>query len=299
MIPVLFGGAIGWVIGSKIGENIARTEAYSETANEINSEAAKIVNEANGCLKSSHANMTDALTTLGTTKTKIMAGNITATIEVMSKLHKNARINHDTVGVRELEEAGFRQNMVVEVEKISNHAAALTKIEEVDGATTLNLVSVGVYGFGIFVNPIFAIPALPALLLYSSSKSDEAEAEMYKAATRLEEAHYHEERCKSSCALFNAIARRGRQIDKLLVGLNRYFDDSVKNLNAVTRYQGFEYRAYPKDARVVVFYNWQIAQTVKAIIDTSMISEDGSLNAEIDSPLEVGYKTLRLLSGAS
>ena len=44
------------------------------------------------------------------------------------------------------------------------------------------------------------------------------------------------------------------------------------------------------------FYNWKIAQTVKIIIDTSIICEDGSLNVEMEQPLEIGTKTLRLLS---
>ncbi len=291
---IIFGTS--WYIGNKLGNNINKAEAYSEAANELNTEAVKMLNEANRNLENSHNEMTHSLLKLGKTKKDILIKNIIPTVNIMSGLYKNVKLNRDTRGLRELEDAGFKETMLAEVKEISESALALSNNTTVDTAENLSLISMGVLGGAAILNPLLAIPALPAVLLYSSSKADEAETEFYKAATKLDKARCHAERCKNSCTLFNAITKRGKQINYLLLNLNRYFDDSIAQLQKVVNFHSYAYRYYSAESKAAVFYNWQIAQTVKIIIDTSMICEDGSLNVEMEQPLEIGNKTLRLLS---
>ena len=296
MIPVLVGAGVGWWLGNKIGNNINKAEAYSEAANDLNNEAVQIVNAANRNLEISHKAMTGTLIELGKTKKDILTKNIVPTVNIMSGLYKNVKLNRDTRGLRELEDAGFKEKFLSEVQEISKSALALSNNKKVTAADNLSLISFGVLGGAAILNPLLTIPALPAVLLYSSSKADEAETEFYKAATRLDEARYHSECCKNSCALFKAITERGEQINSLLLNLNHYFDFSLAQFQTVVNRYSYEYRYYSEEAKTVVFFNWQIAQTVKIIIDTSIICEDGSLNVEMEQPLEIGTKTLRLLS---
>lgn len=291
---IIFGAS--YYLGNKLGNNINKAEAYSEAANELNTEAVQIVNDANRNLEISHKAMTGTLVELGKTKKDILTKNIIPTVKIMGGLYKNLKLNRDTQGLRELEDAGFKEKFLSEVQEISESALALSNTKKVTAADNLYFISMGVLGGTAILNPLLAIPALPAVLLYSSSKADEAETEFYKAATRLDEARYHSERCKNSCALFKAITERGKQINGLLLNLKNYFDSSLAQLQTVVNRYSYNYSYYSKEAKIVVFFNWQIAQTVKIIIDTSMICEDGSLNIEMEQPLEMGTKTLRLLS---
>ena len=134
------------------------------------------------------------------------------------------------------------------------------------------------------------------MLLYSFMQSDEAEAALYEAKTKLDEARYYEARSENICALFHAISKRGQQIQDLLNSLNNYLTPAVMNMNSIKDIYGYDYRQYSEDAKANVFYMWQIAQTVKSIIDTSIIQEDWSINPDLEEPIEIGQQTIALLN---
>lgn len=288
MIPLLLGGAALWGVS-----NMADAENKTRNANMINAQAAQIADSANRQVTNAHSNMTKVLNKLGKTKMDLMSGNINDVANVMGKIYKTFRFNKDTEGLRELEEGGINMAMISEMEDLSNKAIALQQTPEFKSVNTGSFCAVGALGGAVL--GLGAIAA-PAMLLYSFMKTDEAEAALYEAKTRLDEARYYEQRSKNICALFNAISTRGKQIDNLLVNLNRYLDPAVYQMKDVIGQNGYEFKTYPEEYKAVIFYTWQITQTVKIVVDTSVIKEDWSINPEIDKKIEVGSQTLELLS---
>ena len=290
MVPLLIGAAALWGIG-----NISDAEDNTKRANTINTQAAEIADAANRQVKHAHTNMARTLETLGETKMKLMSGNINDVADVMGKIYKNFKLNRDTAGLKELEEGGFNEKVLTEMQDLSGKAIELADsktFDENDNGAFCALGALGgcVLGFGAI--------AAPALLIYSFMKSDEAEAALNEAKTRLEEAKLYEERSKNICSLFNAIDTRGRQIDDILNRLNRYFDDAVNELKKVKQKYKYDFKNYPSEGKAVLFYAWQLAQTTKRIVDTSMIREDWSINVDIDRPIENGEQTIALLESA-
>lgn len=292
MIPVLLGAAAIWGIS-----NFEESERKTNEANRINQEAAKIADSAHNQVKDSHEKMTNTLTQLGKTKKFLMDGNITTIGDIVGKIYKNVKIDRDTKGLRELEEGGITEIGLGELRELGQKSVEIAdaahniNTDDNHGWAALGALGGAALGFGVI--------AAPALLLYSIMESDKADEALYNAKTQLDKAKVYEERCKNINVLFTAITTRGRQIDNLLGRLNYYFDSAVSQLQQVRRMDGYEYRNYPPEHKAVVFYSWQIAQTVKTIIDTSMINEDLSLNSDIERPLEIGNQTLKLLSDAN
>lgn len=293
MIPVLLAGAAAvWGIN-----NMAEAESKTNQAASINKEAAQIADTAYNRVKNSRDDMSATLTQLGKTKQSLMDGNINSTFEIIGKIYKKLKMDRDTAGLRELTEGGITESGLSQIRELQKTAAEIqSSIKQIDtddnhGWAALGALGGAALGFGVVAAPVF--------ILYSIMESDKADEALYNAKTKLDEAKVYQEKCKNIQALFNAIATRGRQIDDLLGRLNYYFDSAVSQLQQVRRINGYEYRNYPPEHKAVVFYSWQIMQTVKNIIDTSMINEDTSLNSDMERPLQIGQQTLQLLSSAN
>ena len=95
--------------------------------------------------------------------------------------------------------------------------------------------------------------------------------------------------------LFKAIDSRASQLNRILIGLNRHLDPAVAEVNLTQKTFGSNLRHYPLAERHNLFFAWQLTQTIKIIIDTSMIKEDWSLNPDMDRPLNNGQTVLALL----
>ena len=290
MIPVLFGAAALFGLGE-----VAAAEEKSNQAKKIDEQAAKIAEDAQAQLKNSHEIMTKVLSKLGKTKMDLMKGDITDVANFMSKLYKKFRLNHDTEGLRELEANGINEQTLNAVTTLSKETLELSEStkfnHEIDGSLgAIGALGGAALGFGVI--------AAPALLLYGFMKSDEATKILYEAKTRLDKANYYAERSKNISALFNAISTRGTQMNDLLCNLKHYFDPAVEQLKEVDRLNGgnYTFKNYSPEHKATIFYAWLIMETVKTIVDVSMIHEDWSINPDIEKPIENGEKAVALLA---
>ena len=293
MIPVLLGAAAVWGIS-----NVADAESNAKAANKLNKEASDIANRANIMIDESHSRMMCVLDKLGDTKmrTSIAIGMAGDYIEDITK---KVKLGKDKESIRELEEAGIRENLLTEMHVLSEQAQRLgiEGVGQIDADENENSVCV----FGALGGAAlgFGAVAMPAMLLYSFMKSDEAEAAYFEAKTRVDEAKVYKERCNNMCTLFNAITTRGEQIDNLLHRLNNYFIPSVENLSQIIDRFGSDYKNYSVESKASVFYSFQLAQTVKHVVETSMFQEDWSLNPCMDKTIEIGQQTIELLSDSN
>lgn len=293
MVPLLLGAAAIWGIS-----NVADAESNVNAANRINKEAAELANDANQRLTNAHGQMMQTIDKLGNTK-RIISKEIGNVGDLIEKITKRIKRENNTRALRELEENGIYENMLNQLAMFSNKAEQYQKEAqmELDASENENAVCVfGALGAAAFG---FGMVAMPAMLLYSFMKSDEAEAAYYNAKTKLDEAKVYAERCNNMNALFSAMNNRGKQIDNLLKKLNTYFRPSTDALNTVYRNYGDDYKIYSPESKMTVFYSFQLAQTIKTIVETSMFQEDGSFNTDMDKTLDKGEQTLRFLTSNS
>lgn len=293
MIPALIAFAAGYMIGDSV-VSMSKASAYSDYAKELDTEAVALVDKVNDRVNSTKKDMLVALDTLGKTKIALMSGNIMKIAEAMTKVHNNFKLNNDTEGLRELRAKGFRQSVLSEVTEYSNKALALINAESKCSRTS----EIEAYGTGLVGGAVIAlgyITASPFLFLYARSKVEDAEAAIYEAATKLEQAQVYVEKMENVRELFKAIDSRARQLNHILIGLNRHLDPAVAEVSLTQKTFGNNLRNYPLAERHNLFFAWQLTQTIKIIIDTSMIKEDWSLNPDMDRPLSNGQTVLALL----
>ena len=127
-------------------------------------------------------------------------------------------------------------------------------------------------------------------------KSDEAEAALYEAKTRLDEARYYQERCKNIATLFSAIGARGRSINNLLNDLDRYYEPILDDMSQIVRgSHGYDFASYNDKERTILFLAYQMTCTMKILVDAPIVEEDWSINPLIDSRIEKGQQQIQLL----
>lgn len=286
----------GKTMGKKFAEDLIRADDYAQVANEFYEQKVNMLITANESLQEAQQEMAEALKRLGKRKKDVLFGSINEFTQIMTTLGKKLKLNHDTQGLKELESFGFSETMFKEVQENSAKWLKLSaNLEETEVANYLFPIAFGALGATTALGLSVALPISPLVLLYSSSKADEAETEFYRARQKLEEAKVHFESCSNQNALMRAITFRARQIDNLLEGLNSYFERSVARVKEIVREDGYNYRSYGHEKQNQIFIALQIVQTVKAVIDSSMFFEDGRFNSDSYPELETGEKMLNLL----
>ena len=123
--------------------------------------------------------MTATFTELGRTKEGLLEGNIATLVEVLRIIGKKITIEHDTKGLRELEEGGITKYGLRELQALTQKSIEMTdyanqniNIDDNHGLTVLGAIGTAAAGFGVV--------AAPVLLLYSFMESDKAEADLYQ-----------------------------------------------------------------------------------------------------------------------
>lgn len=91
----------------------------------------------------------------------------------------------------------------------------------------------------------------------------------------------------------NAIKERADQIKYLLNNLDQKFGSAVDDLETTLNNCGCDARYYDDDSVYRVIVARELAFTIKTVLDTSLLRENGSLNEDSCwKSLEVGRKAL-------
>ena len=290
MVPLIAVGAAALWGASKVSDakdNLRR-------ANDINSQAAAIANDSKAEVDRAHGNMKKFLDIVGETKMDLMSGIYDDFACTAGKIHRKFKVNHDTAGLRELEEFGFNEKILNEMQTLSNEAKRLISTPEFDSADGGSYAAIGLLGAGV-LGLGGSLIAGPAMAIYGMMKSDEAEAALYEASSKLDEARLYQERCKNMCVLFSAIGARGRQINNLLIDLNKYFEPAVDNMNNIAYRRNYNFTGASIQEKMPIYYTFQIANTIKNIIDTAIIQDDWSINPMLDTPIIKAQENIKLL----
>lgn len=165
------------------------------------------------------------------------------------------------------------------------------------GGGSLAAGGFGMAGGMMVLGGLVAGPALAVGGVFMASKAKEA---LYEAEEYYDKARAFKEQAKGICSNLKAISERAGQIDAILKKMDAYFTRSVNALAGVTANSGTNWNDYSVADKKIVGASAQIAKTLKIILDTSLLNENGDLEkAKINSAVSLGKEYLTRLSEAN
>lgn len=74
--------------------------------------------------------------------------------------------------------------------------------------------------------------------------------------------------------------------ERLLIRVDCMFSEAIYNLEKVINDYGVDYSSYNDDSKKIVASNIKLAETTKAILDTPILTDSGSISEESDKLIE-------------
>lgn len=156
-------------------------------------------------------------------------------------------------------------------------------------------LSAGGFGMAGGMAVLGGIVAGPALAIGGVIFAKQAEKAYYDARANNAKANEFEAQSKTIVTMLSAISTRADNLCELLDKLNKYFVNSVAILKYGIDTCGTDWNAYPDSMKKNIYACVQIAQTIKVVIDTSLLNENGELMPESQKALESGESFVRRL----
>lgn len=305
-------------------------------ANSINEEAQAIANKAQKSIENAKDITNGKLVDLGKTKINIMSTSVKDFVNTYSKIH-NIRLK-DSVGLDELKDFDPNSKEFLEMKEASFSATELatggigsiaagslaavgaysavgtfaaastgTAIAGLSGAAATNAtlawlgggaLSAGGFGMAGGMAVLGGIVAGPALAIGGAFLASKAETALYDARSNRDKAEEFKSQADDIVSTLTFVKNRAVQIGDLLSKLNRYFVPAVSNLGNLVATQGTDFQKYDKNGQQTVLVAGQLAKTIKTVIDTSIMREDGSLDEEFKEKINESAEKLKKLEPA-
>lgn len=317
VIPAAASGIAG---AGKIVKSIVDNHEAGRLTDDANSR----IEEAKSQLERSRHLCADALSELGEEKLFVLGGSITRFIEGFEKI-KNLDLV-DSLGLDELRRLRIDKESMSELREMQQFAVAVaggaaagavggaltafgaynaamalgaastgTAISSLSGAAATNATlaffgggslaagGAGMTGGMMVLGGLVAGPALLVMGLITGKKADEkldmAKANSAQAAEICEELGNAAFQC-------DAIRRRTAMFYVLLARLDARLIPLVFQLEDVLEEEGVDYSQYSDEAKSVVLRAATMAGSVKSILDTPILTEDGALTDESQKLVE-------------
>lgn len=158
------------------------------------------------------------------------------------------------------------------------------------GGGSLAAGGAGVAGGMMVLGSIVAGPALLVMGLIAGKKADE---KLEVAKSNSAQADQICEELGNATFKCNAIRRRSDMFYAFLARLDAKLVPLVFRLEDVLAQEGFDYSQYSQDAKSVVLRAATVAGSVKSLLDTPILTEDGALTVESEQlAASLGVKLL-------
>lgn len=151
------------------------------------------------------------------------------------------------------------------------------------GGGSLASGGLGVAG-GTIVLGVMA--AGPALLIFGSILGAKAQKSLADAKANLEQAQTYEESANLVITKLQGISDLTRLASDTLSNVRGRLRRSCKNLASYIDANGEQYSDYSLDGKKLVFTTVKYAQLLKALIDTPLLTEDGSIVEDAQPSIE-------------
>lgn len=316
-IPFLIAAAAVAVGGLGVVGGVVAKETMDD-ARSVGAEGEAIIERAERKRDDARKATNEAVNNLGMKKLDILSGSIKVFVENFSKL-KNVNFK-DSVGMEELRDFTPHSDALGQLQKNSLSAleiggslaagvagggvAALgaygavsvlgvastgTAISALSGAAATNATlawlgggSLAAGGLGVAggMAVLGGVVLAPALLIGSFLMYSKAEEALSKAKTYRRKARQFEAECENACSLLAAIQQRADQIIGVLDRLDRMLVRGNGRLVHIIAQKGEDWNAFSKEDKKVVASVAMTAKTLKVIMDTPLLHEDGSLAEE-------------------
>ena len=296
----------------------AKAVSDNMTAKKINTLANESVDKAKNKLEQHRQWVATSLSELGELKVYVLTNSITKFVNEFGKI-KNIDFT-SSVGIEELSKLHIDQKDFDELKELGNFAVNMlegasagavggtlmafgsyglahglaaastgTAISTLSGAAATNATlsffgggSLAAGGFGmaggmVVLGSIVAGPALAVMGLITGSKAQE---KVDKALENKAQADEIVEALSIASAQCSAIRRRTYMYYNLLTHLETYFLPLVWQMEDIIKNEGEDYRQYSQESKKVIMKVASTAGSIKAIIDTPLLTEEGGLTLE-------------------
>ena len=312
-IPFILAGASAIALGFGAQK---RAKAKNEEAQRTAAAAQSLYNSAKASLENAQKKTESSLLALGYSKKKVLESSIRQFLNSYDKIkHINFK---ESVGINEISRFTIDPQDALQLQQMSNvyHSALSCSAAGVATGAVIALAASGslpvvtgvlstagtafmagevglatglagsALSFAASITPLSAIAA-PVMLFVGISANRKADENLEKAEVMYAEAEAASEKMKISETMCCAIAKRADMFDGLLRELNELFSGCVYLLEGVVRKKcGFFGKKkisaddFTEEEIKLVAVTRALAGAVKAVIDTPILSKDGTLSTE-------------------
>lgn len=311
IIPAAIGGAVG------AGKTI-KAAVDNSNAKDINASANRVVECAKETINFAREESGKSLEHLGAKKLYVLNNDIEKFVESFEKL-KNVELEN-SVGLEELNKFKIDKAALKELREMGSFASSFaggvaggtvggaltafgaygaamtfgaastgTAIATLSGAAATNATlaffgggSLAAGGLGIAGGTavLGGLVAAPALLVLGFVTGAKASANLDNAYSNLAKAREFETEMETAAVACNGIRRRAYMFYRLLVRIDAIFAPLLSQMSSVMEKSGTDFSSYSADEKHTIAAAASMAGTVKAILDTPILTEDGKLTAE-------------------
>lgn len=151
-------------------------------------------------------------------------------------------------------------------------------------------LSVGGLGMAGGMMVLGGLVAGPALAIGGSMFASQAKTALNNAYSNFDKARAFRMQAKNIGVALKGICVRAEQLTALLNKLDTYFVPTVSVMKCTISASGTDWRTYSDKQKKDIYKSVQLAQTIKSILDASLLKEDGTLNDMTETVLSNGNR---------
>ena len=317
-LPLFIGIGVAAATGTfGIGKSI-KAGIDANTAKQVNKTANDIVEDSTKWLNSQRLACGKSLTQLGEEKLFVLNSSMVEFLDCFQKI-KNVNFK-ETEGLDELKKMHIDEHEFVEMRSLVNFAGSLaggamagtasgalaafgaygaaqalavastgTAISALSGAAATNAtlaffgggsLAAGGLGMAGGAAVLGGLVAGPALMIMGLVAGNAAKKNLDKAYTNRAEAIQIASQMETAGLQCETIRRRTYMFYNLLARLDTYFLPLIYKMEDIVATEGEDYRAYSADSKKVVASCASVAVSVKSVLDTPLLTDDGLLTEE-------------------
>ena len=332
-LPLLFIGIAAASSALGIGKGV-RAGIHNSQADKINKDANASVQDATDLLNRQRETCGKALRVLGEEKMFVLNSSINSFLSSFTQI-KNVDFA-DSQGLEELRKLHIDEKELQELKSMVNFAAGVaggvlaggaggalvafgaygaaqtlafastgTAIAALHGAAATNAtlaffgggsLAAGGLGMAGGAAVLGGLVAGPALMVMGFVMDKAADKKLEQAQINKAEAEKITEELNTGSMQCEAIRRRTYMFYNLLARLDARFLPLIYKMEDIIKTEGNDYRLYSSDSKKTIASCAAIAVTIKSILDTPLLTDDGLLTGESETTISLVQNKLEQMN---